>query len=126
MTRYQLKLVVLAGTAMLAVGASAFVTDWFVMSVGGQQVMLDLRSARACSPTCVSVPLSQFKGAYPTLGALAFWGSVPLLLVVGAQVGARLLVGLGYPVLARAGYAFGAIVMLSAFGAGYLFAPEAA
>jgi hypothetical protein len=124
MGSYQLKLLVLSLSAILTIATTAFTMDWFVFRVAAQTIVIDLRAIEVCAGPCVRVPLGGLDGMFPALAGLTFWCSLPLLLLLALQCGARLIAHTGHELIAKLGYAAAAIVILAALGAGYLFGPN--
>lgn len=117
--------------AIASILAATLVLDWFVASIGGgfeiDRITFDLREARACSNlgVCGVVPMSMVKGGlYTPLAQTAFWGSLLFVCIVAYQAGTKLLSGFVNETVSRAGYMIGSLVVLAAFGAGYLFGPD--
>ena len=78
-----------------------------------------------CMPdgTCRSTGLRGL-GAYHVLATGAFWNGIILALLVLGQCGMNVFTGAASSTATRIGYAVGSIMLLCAFAAGYLFAPE--
>lgn len=117
--------------AVIAIILGALVVDWFVVGVSGfpqvDKVTIDLREVRACSFTgeCAAIPMSLIRGSvYPTLASITFFGSLVFAAIVLYQAASRLFAGFANETISTAGHVLGAIVILCAFGAGYLFAPD--
>jgi len=126
MSRYQLKLLVPSVLAVGLILIATFGLAWFEIDFAGNKVTIDMRSARACGLECVQIPIGRFKGMYPSLAGLAFWCSIPLVLIVAIQTGSRLVTSVAYQALAKIGYGLGSPLFPPSFAAGYLFAPEGA
>ena len=125
-------LLVCALASIGLIAASLFSIDWFVMHVSGMDMPdpgsfgIDLRSAHVCTveKVCTSVPLSAFRGAYPTAALVTFWSSVGFAALVALQAGRRALVGTASDSASKFGYLYALYGMCVAFATGYLFAPE--
>ena len=114
-----------SGAALALIVGSLFVLEWFRAAMGPAAITIDLRNASMCAAgTCESVSLGRLTGAYPTLATIAFWGALPLALLVLGQCAAKLLAGGASQLVGKLGYLLGSVVFLSAFAAAYLFGPE--
>ena len=135
---------VLASTtiALLAILISTFAMSWFRMHVevtgdlglgqaasqlSSARFEIGLRSGTACMPdgTCVSMPLSNFDGLYPTLATFTFWISLVFGVIVAYQAVQRVMVGRAGEALSRVGYIVVILALGGAFLTGFMFAPEA-
>ena len=125
MARHQLRLLLLSVAAVVLIVAGTFFAEWFVIHIAGNNAYVDLRRIRVCAPQCVSGELGT-NGMYSSLARVAFWGALPLFVVVATQAGAKLLSGFAYRGLARLGTALGLIVFFAACGAGFLAIPDVA
>lgn len=129
----RLRLFALAASAIVLLVASIWFLDWFTLELGAAtplpdaaQIGIGLRRAEACTPAgvCGSAPMPGHS-LYATMGQATTWLGAAFLILIAIQAGSRLLQGAANESATRLGYVLGLIVVGAAFGAGFLFSPDA-
>src|SRR5512139_2925662 len=127
MSRHQVRLLLCSLASVALIVSALLFVDWFRIDFGAAQVSIGLRRARMCIPDegCRTMGLGAMHEFYPIIVGAAFWSAAVLQLIVLAQCAVKLFNGASSPRAGKVAYALGSTAFLSAFGAGYLFAPEA-
>lgn len=125
MSRYQLRLLVVTGVAVVLLGLATFVLDWFSIDMLGTAIRISLRSVKLCAGPCESQSMSNLGGAYPTMAGAAFWCSTLLLLVLAAHTAIQLVIGVPNGRLMRFGTLLAVLVIITGAVAGYVVSPDA-
>ena len=127
--------------ALTTILISLFGLTWFhvdvdlAKAVAGSEALgmsgrmdVGLRSISVCTKlapaTCVTLDLSNFNGAYPTMATATFWASLALIGVVIVQTALRVLTHEAPAQLTRIGCVVAVACFVTGGLAGYLFAPE--
>ncbi len=126
MSKHGIRLLLCSAASIALIVGALFAVPWFRIELGFTQITIDMRSAQICAPGdgCRAISLSRMNGFYPMMASSAFWCALPLALLVIAQCAGKLLTGSASSVGARIGYMLGITAFMSAFAAGFLFAPE--
>jgi hypothetical protein len=126
----QARLIGLASASLALIIASALAMDWFVANpgsnmMGANRIGVDLRTIHICTPLglCAAVPVGLGGGSYTTFASMTLWGALGFAVIVGVQVGRRILNRSPLQPLVKLGYGAAAFVVVNAVVAGYLVNP---
>lgn len=137
MTKHELKLLGVAGLAIVLLAASLFAMPWFLISLDATGlaglpegaatslvVEVDLNSASACQAgSCLTIELGKVSrgGAYVWFGGMALWLGRALLIAVAVQAGVRVVTKSPIAILSRLGMLAAGLTFVCGFLAAYVF-----
>jgi hypothetical protein len=119
----RMRVLVLALATLVLVLVPAVILDWHVITIIGQDINIDLRTAHVCDPrgVCISAPT---QGSYAFFGALTMWGGLAFAALVGYQGGSRVVTGAASEKLSKAGYFIGVGLFVVTLIIGYVYTPD--
>lgn len=138
MGREQVRVLTCAAASVALIVASTLFVEWYRLSFGAlvadlpanlsMKATLDLRNIQVCVPgmaVCTTMPLKQIDGLYSTLATATLWSSLGFAALVGFQAATHALTGNPSESVARLGYVYGVLTLVTAVVTAYVFAPSA-